>query len=106
MPLFIVRRELPQVGEDDLHAGIMRAVSCSYNFQGMRWVTTYWDEGAGLAYCVYEAASADQLREHADLARVPCDDVWPIKEIGRDQLLSAPGALESASDAIGVERLT
>jgi hypothetical protein len=78
MPLFIVRREIPQADEDALRAGIMRAVSCSYNFEGMRWVTTYWDGRDSKAYCVYEAESIEQLRQHADLARVPCDEVMPV----------------------------
>ena len=93
MPLFIVRRDLPPMLEDDLKAGILRTVTCTYEFTDMKWHRTFWDEGASRAYCVYEAASADQLRQHADLARVPCTEVWPVMELDPENLLSAPGAL-------------
>lgn len=93
MPLFIVRRDVPEVPEDELRAAILRAVSCAYNFKEMQWVRTFWDTAAGRAFCVYEARDIAQLYEHAELARVPCDDVWPVTEIMPDELLTAEGAL-------------
>ena len=88
MALFLVRREVPGAGEEDVRTAILRAVSCAYNFEGMQWVKTYWNEGAGVAYCVYHAGSPEEVRRHAELARVPCDDVMPVTEITPEDLLT------------------
>jgi hypothetical protein len=85
-------------GEDDLKAAILRAVSCAFNFEGMKWHHTYWDEQNGAAYCLYEAQDSNQLRDHADRARVPCDDVWPVAVVTPEDLLTAPGVLAVSAD--------
>ena len=89
MALFLVRREVPRASEEDVRTAILRAVSCAFNFEGMKWIKTYWDESAGVAYCVYHADSEAEVRRHAELARVPCDDVLPVMEITPEDLLTA-----------------
>jgi hypothetical protein len=93
MALFLVKREVPKVSEDDLRAAILRAVSCAFNFEGMRWVTSYWDRDHGVAYCVYEAKSREQLQDHAERARIPCDEILAVDCIGPDDLRTSVGAL-------------
>jgi hypothetical protein len=49
----------------------------------VRWVRTYvLDEGGGRlgTVCLYEATSADALREHARLAGLPADEVVPVAD--------------------------
>jgi hypothetical protein len=49
----------------------------------MRWVRSYFfEEGNGTlgTICIYEAESADAIREHARRARLPADEVLPIME--------------------------
>lgn len=88
MPLFLVRREVPSVQEEDLRSAILRAVSCAFNFDGMRWVTTYLDHEHERAYCVYEARDAEELRDHAERARIPCDEITSIFAISPENLLT------------------
>jgi hypothetical protein len=92
----MVRREVPKVGEDDLRAAMLRAVTCSYNFEGMQWVTTYWDQANGRAFCLYEAASAQEMWDHAERARVPCEEVTEVTVIGPDDLLLSSETAASA----------
>ncbi|HEU0075452.1 MAG TPA: nickel-binding protein [Dehalococcoidia bacterium] len=91
MSLFLIRRDVPTASEEDIRAGILRAVSCAFNFEGMRWVTSYWDRENERAYCVYEAQSAEQLRDHAERARVPCDEVLAVDCISPEDLLTSAG---------------
>jgi hypothetical protein len=47
----------------------------------VRWIRSYvLDEGAGSVgtVCVYEATSADALRQHAERAGLPIDEVIPV----------------------------
>ncbi|MBV9923205.1 MAG: DUF4242 domain-containing protein, partial [Pseudonocardia sp.] len=55
----------------------------------LRWIKSYvLDEaGGGLGMvCFYEAASADALREHAEAAGLPCDEVVEVAAtlVGRE----------------------
>jgi hypothetical protein len=49
----------------------------------IRWIRSYvLDEGAGTVgtVCIYEASSADAIREHAARAELPVDEVIPIAD--------------------------
>jgi hypothetical protein len=95
MPLFLIRRDVPGAGEEDIRAGIVRAVSCAFTFDGMRWVTSYWDSQNGKAYCVYEAENEEQIRVHAERARVPCDEISPVLCIGPEDILAAASGTDA-----------
>jgi hypothetical protein len=47
----------------------------------IRWIRSYvLDEGAGSVgtVCIYEAASPEAIRRHAELADLPVDEIIPI----------------------------
>ncbi len=88
--VFLVRRKLPGVSKDDIEAGLFRTYSCVRFYEGMRWINSFWDEAKGEALCVYEAENADQLRDHAERSRVPCDEVIPVDSFGPEMFASAP----------------
>jgi hypothetical protein len=49
----------------------------------VRWIRSYvLDEGAGAVgtVCIYEAASPEAIREHADRAELPVDEVIPVAD--------------------------
>jgi Nickel responsive protein SCO4226-like len=49
----------------------------------MRWIRSYFFEeenGRLGTICIYEAESVDAIREHARRARLPADEVLPIRE--------------------------
>ena len=83
MPLFLIRRDVQGADRGEIDAGAWRAVSCAYNFEGLKWISSYWDTEGGRVFCVYEAENADQIRMHSRLARIPCDEVTPVRELDR-----------------------
>jgi hypothetical protein len=59
-----------QVGDEEMSADI-------------RWIRSYvLDEGAGTVgtVCIYEASSPDAIREHAQRADLPVDEIIPIAD--------------------------
>lgn len=49
----------------------------------MRWIRSYFfreEDGSLGTICVYEAESADAIREHARRAQLPADEILPIFE--------------------------
>jgi hypothetical protein len=82
MPLFKIRRSLPGAGREDVDAAAYRALACAFNFEGLRWVTSCWDRASEELNCLYEAQAADQLEDHARRARIPCDEVSEVTQIG------------------------
>jgi Protein of unknown function (DUF4242) len=59
-----------KVGDEEMSADI-------------RWIRSYvLDEGAGTVgtVCIYEASSPDAIREHAQRADLPVDEIIPIAD--------------------------
>jgi hypothetical protein len=51
--------------------------------EDIRWIRSYvLDEGAGTVgtVCIYEASSPEAIREHAELAELPVDEIIPIAD--------------------------
>ncbi len=81
MPLYAIRRELGTISREELDASAYRAIMCGYEFENMRWVRSFWDPEAGNITCLYEAVSAEEIREHARRARIPCTEVREVIEV-------------------------
>lgn len=48
---------------------------------GVRWIRSYAlqeESGEVGTFCVYEAESPERIREHAENAGLPCDEIIPI----------------------------
>lgn len=80
----ILRRNGWRTGED-LKAAAARStrVGNEQMSDQVRWIRSYvLDEGAGAVgtVCIYEATSADALRDHASRADLPCDEIIPIAD--------------------------
>jgi hypothetical protein len=88
MTTYLIKRNVGDAGPNEYDAALFRALSCVYDFPGLKWLHSYWDRGTGVAYCVYEAVSVDQIQRHADLAQIPCDEVLEV-------LVSAPDTYEA-----------
>ena len=90
MPKFTVRRDLPNATDVDIDAAALRAVACEAEMKGrVRWIRSYRDRDAERILCLYEAASEAEIREHAELARIPCDEVREVTELGPAQYVDA-----------------
>ncbi|HXG35895.1 MAG TPA: DUF4242 domain-containing protein [Dehalococcoidia bacterium] len=85
MPLYLVRRELPGATREDIDAASFRAIACAFTFEGLRWISSYWDADAGRIHCVYEAQSPQQIEDHSRRARIPCDEIRPVDQVLPEQ---------------------
>lgn len=92
MPLYAIRRAVGDVTPDDIDAAALRAIFCATEYDGFRWIRSYWDREAGLLNCIYEAQSAAQIREHSMRSNIPCDDVHEVTEILPGTYIREPGS--------------
>jgi hypothetical protein len=81
MALFLIKRDVRGASETDYDAAVFRAISCSYEFEGLRWVQSYWDRDTGYSYCIYEAANEEQIRQHSSKSRIACDEVHAVTHV-------------------------
>ena len=94
MGVYLIRRELGPATQEDVDAASIRALSCVFNYQGLRWVTSYWDETKGTIYCVYEAENEQQIIEHSAQSRIPCDEISPVQVVNPEEYAAQmPAAL-------------
>ncbi len=71
------RKELDEAGERS------NAVRHGEMAGQMLWIRSYFfeeEDGTLGTICVYEAESADAIREHARRAEIPADEVLPVTE--------------------------
>jgi hypothetical protein len=95
MPLFLIRRNVPGACREDVDAAFLRAHSCAYSYDGLRWVTSYWDQEGEVIHCVWEAEDADQVRDHARRSRIPCDEVREVTQFSPSE---QPGIVREAAN--------
>lgn len=81
MPLFKIRRNVGQIIQEDMDAAAFRAIVCAVQFPGLKWHRSFWDKDAGVLDCFYEAASREDLQDHARVSRIPCDEVCEVNEL-------------------------
>ena len=87
MPLYAIRRELGKISREELDASAYRAIMCAYEFENMTWVRSFWDPESGNITCLYEAATVEEIHEHARRSRIPCDDVREVIEVIPEEYL-------------------
>ncbi|HYW03214.1 MAG TPA: DUF4242 domain-containing protein [Gammaproteobacteria bacterium] len=79
MPLFLVERNFADALEVD--AETVRTVTEINAGVGAHWLFSFLSADKKKTYCLYEAASADAIREAARRAGVPADVVVEVSEI-------------------------
>lgn len=80
MALYQVVRQLGHISPEEIDAAAFRAIACLPAFDGLTWVRSYYDPESSNMFCLYEAKNVEHIREHAVLARIPCDQVIPVTE--------------------------
>ena len=98
MPLYHIRRLVPDRTAEDIDAAGFRALVCAVDFEGLRWVVSHWDQEGGEIHCIYEAQSPEQLIEHARRSRIPCDEVREVLAIRPDDIVQ-PGYRDVVPEA-------
>jgi hypothetical protein len=82
MPQFVIERNIPSIGSasaDDMQAISQQSCSVLQDMDGIQWMHSYVTPDK--IYCIYEADSADLVREHAHKGGFPADSVSPVVRI-------------------------
>lgn len=81
MAMFRVERPLGgAVSDEDIEATAFRSLACLRHFTGITWLRSYLDRERGQFTCYYEAESPELIREHARVARIPCESITEVVE--------------------------
>jgi hypothetical protein len=77
--LYVVRHHFKApIDENDESARQMLEVNREF---GVDWVRSYYSHDGAHSVCVYEAPSAEVLREHALCLGLPVEEVLPVVEV-------------------------
>lgn len=86
MPRYLIRREIPGAGklsQSELQEIATRSNGVIHNLntegRDIQWVHSYVVDDQ--IFCVYNAPSADTIREHAMKGNFPADAVMDVREI-------------------------
>ncbi len=85
MPLYRIERQLPPVTEDEIEAAAFRGISCLVMFKDLVWVRSFYDPQTYHFTCYYEATDPMTIRQHAEMAALPCDSITEVVEYLPDQ---------------------
>ena len=90
--LFLILRQFTEwMTETELEAAKYRSSTCISTFPGLSWVRSYVvneqhpnSEDPRVrprTMCLYRSPSEVDIRQHAELVRVPCDEIWAVEEL-------------------------
>ncbi len=79
MPLFVIEREFAEQIEASPETDA--AITSINDEIGVRWIYSFLRADRKKTYCLYEATSAEAIREAARRAGVPADVVVEVTEI-------------------------
>ena len=79
MPLFLIERNFAE--EFDVDAEDVRLVTRINDELGAHWLFSFLSIDKKKTYCLYEAASAEVIREAARRAGVPADVIVEVSEV-------------------------
>ena len=85
MDLYVILRRSGWSSGEELEQAAARSTKVGNEEMAddVRWIRSYvLDEGAGTVgtVCIYEASSPEAIREHANLADLPVDEIIPIAD--------------------------
>lgn len=82
MRRFIIKRDIPDAGKmSDGELAGASAHSCSVlrEMEGINWVQSFVTDNQ--IYCIYDAASEAQIREHAEKSGFPANAVNEVRRV-------------------------
>jgi hypothetical protein len=79
MPLFLIERQFAETLEIDA-AGVA-AIQQINAGAGVNWLHSFLSADRKKTYCLYEAPSADAIRQAAKLAKLPADAVIEVSTL-------------------------
>lgn len=79
MPLFLIERQFADTLQlDDAGVAAIKQINADV---GVNWLISFLSADRKKTYCLYEAPSADAIREAARLAHLPADVVVEVSRI-------------------------
>ena len=90
MPLFLVERHFAE--DLELTADGTSQIQAVNDDVGVRWVTSFLSADKRKTYCLYEAPTADAIREAARRLDIPADVIIPVERLDPLELLAGAGA--------------
>jgi hypothetical protein len=85
MPLFLIERQFAEALQ--LDAGGVAAIKAINADVGVNWLFSFLSADRKKTYCLYEAPSADAIREAARLAHVPADVVIEVSKFDPEAMV-------------------
>jgi hypothetical protein len=82
MPLFLIERNFAE--DLELTADDVLGIRAVNDDTGVRWVYSFLSADKRKTYCLYEAPSAEAIREAARRNGIPADVIVPVSEIQPD----------------------
>ena len=84
MNTFIIMRRSAWADSDELGAAAAKSTEVGNEMSNdIRWIRSYVlaeDDGRLGTTCIYQASSAEKVREHAERAGLACDEVIPVAD--------------------------
>ena len=87
MPLFLVERNFAE--DLELSADDVLGIRAVNDDVGVRWVYSFLSADQRKTYCLYEAESAEVIREAARRNGIPADVIVPVSELQPDAIVAA-----------------
>lgn len=87
MALFLIERNFAE--QLELTPESAAAVTLINEAVGVHWLFSFLSSDKRKTYCLYEAASAEAIREAAQRANIPVDVIVEVSEIRPEALLGA-----------------
>jgi Nickel responsive protein SCO4226-like len=87
MPLFLIERNFAE--ELELSAEAVLGLQAVNDEVGVHWVNSFLSGDKRKTYCLYEAPSADAIREAARRASIPADAIVPVDDVRPEAITSA-----------------
>jgi len=87
MPLFLIERQFAnELAVDEATAATIRQVNDEI---GVQWLYSFLSADKRKTYCLYEAPSAEVLREHARRLNLPADTIIEVDQVQPYQVIAA-----------------
>lgn len=87
MPLFLVERNFAE--DLELTGADVLGIEAVNDDVGVRWIYSFLSADKRKTYCLYEAPSAEQIREAAARADIPADAIIAVSEIRPEAIRAA-----------------
>lgn len=89
MPLFVIERNFAE--QLDLSPEAAAGVKLINDDVGAHWLFSFLSADKKKTYCLYEAPTAEVVREAARRAGLPADVIVEVSELRPEDLLGGPG---------------